>query len=152
MPLISRTIVIDRSPEVVRSTFLDFPSHAKWNPFFVKFEVVGDTKEVVKGTQFNIDMMLKGDKSPTNMKPTVLVNNEKELRWKGKLFADFVFVGEHYFYFNPIQGGKATEVVQSEEFGGILAPVLLAIGMIAKTEERFGDLNEGLKKEAEGRP
>lgn len=150
MVSLNAEITINTSPEVVRKTLLDFESHSKWNPFFVLFKVVGNG-DVKPGTGLDIDMKLKGDKKPTNMKPTVLVNSAEEFRWKGKLFFDVLFSGEHYFQFKPVDSGKSTQLIQGENFGGVLVPVLNLIGLFDKTKQSFEDLNAALKTEAESR-
>lgn len=149
MVSITKTIVIDASPEVVRNTFLDLPSHATWDPFFVKFAIKGDDKTIKPGTQLDIDLKLDGSSS-NNMTPTVLTNTAEELSWKGVLASDYVFGGTHSFKWNATGDGK-TEVVQSEDFSGFLVPVFGVFGIMKKTEKGFNDLNEALKKEAERR-
>lgn len=148
MVSIKTEITINAPPQTVRSTFLDFESHAKWNPFFVRVKDVG---EVNPGTGLEIDMKLKGETTVRTMKPVVLVNSEDELKWKGNLGFDSVFVGAHYFKFESIEDGAATRLVQGEDFGGFLVPVLNLVGLFEKTKASFEDLNEALKKEAESR-
>lgn len=147
--LLSTSILIELSPEVVRSTLLDLPLHSKWNPFFTRFEVVGDDKTIQEGTKFSIDMVLPGETSKNTFTPTCLTSTRGELSWKGLLLADFVFAGVHKFEFRPVEQG--TELVQSETFSGVLVPVLRMIGLFDKTQSAFELLNAALKAEAEAR-
>lgn len=127
---------------------MDFESHAKWNPFFVRVKDVGEVKP---GTVMEIDMKLKGKTTVRTMTPVVVVNNSDELRWRGKLASDWVFVGTHYFQFESIDDGNSTRFVNGEDFGGFLVPVLNLVGLIEMTKASFEDLNVALKTEAESR-
>lgn len=148
MVSIKSEIVINAPPQTVRSTFLDFPSHSEWNPFFVRFKDVGEVKP---GTHLEIDMKLKGEDNVRTMNPVVLANTNDEFKWKGSLASDWVFVGTHYFLFESIDDGKSTRLVQGEDFGGFLVPVLGLMGIFEKTTASFEDLNVALKAEAEKR-
>lgn len=148
MVSIKKDIVINAPPQTVRSTFLDFKSHSEWDPFFVRFKDVG---EVEPGTQLEIDMKLKGENDVRTMKPVVLVNTNDELKWKGNLASDWIFVGSHYFRFESIDDGNSTRLIQGEDFGGILVSVLKLMGIFEKTTASFEDLNVALKAEAERR-
>lgn len=127
---------------------MDFESHAKWNPFFVRVKDVGEVKP---GTVLELDMRLKGETTVRTMNPVVVVNNSDELRWSGNLASDWVFVGKHYFQFESINDGNSTRLVQGEDFGGFLVPVLNLVGLFEKTKASFEDLNVALKTEAESR-
>lgn len=150
MTSLQAEITINAPPQVVRSTLLDFQSHSQWNPFFVQFKQIGDG-ELGPGTSLEIDMKLKGEKYTTKMKPVVQENTPEVFRWKGRLGFDSIFSGEHYFQFHLAQDGKATRLVQGENFGGILVPVFSWIGIMDKTRASFDDLNTALKAEAEKR-
>ena len=79
-----------------------------------------------------------------SFKPRVLVAQPgRELRWLGRVLLPRLFDGEHYFLLEPEAGG--TRFVHGEVFRGLLIGLL----DLAKTEQAFRSLNEGLKGKAE---
>ncbi|CUM62478.1 uncharacterized protein PRCAT00000028001 [Priceomyces carsonii] len=146
---ILKTIIIDSAPDKVRSVFLDLPSHAKWDPFFVLFE--SETSELKPGSKPKIQLKFKGDSTVRTMTPVVLENNEEKLQWKGTLFLEYLFTGTHTFEFLPHEedGKESTKFIQTEDFSGVLVYVLKWIGIFGKTEGSFEELNQALKKEVE---
>lgn len=147
MVAIKYEIAIDASPEVVRSTFLDFKSHAQWDPLLTL--IVANDDDVKPGTVLEIDLQLKGE-AARKMKPTVLTNTPEEFKWKGVLWFETIFCGQHYFQFKPTTDGKTT-LVQGENFSGFLVPVISWFGVFEKTKVGFELLNAALKTEAESR-
>ena len=84
-----------------------------------------------------------------SFRPRVLaVERARELRWKGKLFLDGLFDGEHIFL---IHAWSEKEVVlrHVEAFTGLLVP--LARRSLEATRAGFVLMNEALKREAEAR-
>lgn len=80
-------------------------------------------------------------------KPTLLKFNEnKELRWKGKVGINGIFDGEHYFQLEKISDSQ-TKFIHSELFSGILVPFMK--GILDKSELGFIQMNEALKLECE---
>jgi hypothetical protein len=64
------------------------------------------------------------NRDPMTFKPVVLkVNPNEEFRWKSKMWAGFLFTGEHYFILEPI-GQETTKLIQGEKFTGILVSFL----------------------------
>lgn len=149
MSIVSTSIVINQTPKVVRSVLLDFPGHEKWDTFIKRIESKSNLLQ--PGSPMEVDMVLPGESKVNAFKPVVVTNTASEFLWKGKLLLEHVFAGTHKFEFKPVDGDK-TELVQSERFSGFLVPVLGWVGIMTKTKKGFEELNEGLKKYAEGLP
>ncbi len=67
------------------------------------------------------------------------------LEWFGKLLFGGLFDGRHRFELVP-EGGS-TRLVQSEQFSGMLVPLVKKL--LAETEREFERLNLALKKRVE---
>jgi hypothetical protein len=82
-------------------------------------------------------------------KPTVLkVENERELRWFGRLLLPGLFDGEHIFRIEALADGR-TRFTQAERFTGILVRAFRTT--LDKTELGFEQMNTALKAQAEAR-
>jgi hypothetical protein len=137
---ITATIEINAPVEEVYKVLTNFPEWEKWNTFIVKAE--GDAK-------IGSRLKLKFNDGMT-FTPTVLEANGKELRWLGKLWnIGHLFDGEHRFELTPSSSGGTT-LVQSEQFGGIFAWLIIA-SMGSKIQKNFATLNENLKARVENR-
>ena len=80
------------------------------------------------------------------MRPTVTeVREGRVLEWFGKLLFGGLFDGRHRFELIP-EGGS-TRLVQSEQFSGMLVPLVKKL--LADTEREFERLNLALKKRVE---
>jgi hypothetical protein len=80
--------------------------------------------------------------------PTVLeFERPKSIVWRGSLWIPGLFDGTHSFALREHPDG-VTELVQSEEFFGLLIPVTRK-NVIRETGERFRRMDEALKKQAE---
>jgi uncharacterized protein YndB with AHSA1/START domain len=92
MHRIDTQIEIAASAERVWSILMDFPSHARWNPFIRSIEGSPSI-----GASLNVSIQPPGS-SGMRFRPTVLTLEPKhEFRWKGKLWMRGLFDGEHYF-------------------------------------------------------
>ena len=81
-------------------------------------------------------------------KPVVLVFEEnKELRWRGKLWFAGIFDGEHRFVLKANEDGL-TEFIHAEKFSGILVPFMRKM-LNGRTKNGFVKMNEALKKKVE---
>lgn len=134
--------VINAPAEKVWNIFMDHESYPAWNPFIK--QISGPTQP---GEYLTVKIQ-PGKNKPMEFKPIVLTNNqEKEFRWRGKLFVNGIFDGEHYFMVEPI-GLDQTRFIQGENFTGILSGLM--IKMIGKdTKEGFDAMNKALKTQAE---
>jgi hypothetical protein len=131
---------IAASPDEVWRVLTDFPSYPEWSPFIRKIEgqpVVGETLDV--------EMQPLHMESSQNYSPEVLVVNEnEELRWIGKLLLPGIFDGEHYFRIEA--DGSGSRFVHGENFRGILLAVIDVNDFVPS----FEATNEALKQRAEG--
>ncbi|MGY5137094.1 hypothetical protein ACWGJW_32690 [Streptomyces nigrescens] len=85
---------------------------------------------------------------PMTFRPRVLIADPGvELRWLGRFLLPGVFDGEHRFVLS--QKGGVTRVTQSEQFSGLLIPLLGKT--IDATTDNFRLLNEALKVRLEDR-
>lgn len=135
-------ITIQASPDHIWEILTDFPSYREWNPFITS--IVGETKV---GTKLKIKMSLDGGR-PLDFRPKVLVSNPpKELRWLGSLWLHGLFDGEHLFEIHILSDNQV-RFVQSEQFSGILVP-LLPNRFWENVLDGFRLMNEGLKARAE---
>src|SRR2546422_10918500 len=111
-------IEINASAERVWSILMDFPGHARWNPFVRSIDGLPTV-----GESLNVLIQPAGSSS-MRFRPTVLIIDPKrEFRWKGKLVIRGVFDGEHFFKLEP---KSDTQLVfhQGELFSGLLVPFL----------------------------
>lgn len=128
--------------EKVWSLLIDFPSYPRWNPFIRSIE---GTLEI--GQSLKVFIQPPGA-SGMRFHPTVLVlQPNRELRWKGKLFLPGLFDGEHYFRLTAKAGGGTT-LNQGETFSGLLVP-LFRRSLDGATRQGFVAMNEAIKREAE---
>jgi len=135
-------IEIDAPVERVWALLIDFPSHSRWNPFVRSIE---GTPEV--GQSLKVFIQPPGA-TGMEFRPTVLaVEQNRELRWKGKLLLPGLFDGEHYFRLEGKPGGGLT-FRQGEIFSGILVPFFRR-SLDGATKQGFVAMNEGIKREAE---
>ncbi len=134
---ITTTIQINATPEKVWQELLNFKEYPTWNPFIK--EIKGTPK---KGARLEVDMQ------GMTFKPVVLqCRHNKEFTWRGSLFINGLFDGEHSFLLEQKSSGT-TQFTQSEKFSGILVPLLK--GKLQKeTKEQFKAMNAALKKRME---
>jgi hypothetical protein len=100
----------------------------------------------VIGEKLNVQIQPPG-KQGMPFRPTVLaVAPEREFRWRGKVLINGLFDGEHYFHLES--HGQGTKFIHGERFTGLLAPLLS--GALVATEQGFKQMNEQLKRRAEG--
>jgi hypothetical protein len=138
---ISTAIEIDAPPARVWEVLVDLPAYREWNPFIV--EAAG---KVAPGETLSLRMALPG-RAPMTIEPRLLVvDPERELRWKGRLFVPGLFDGEHSFVITPLEGGRA-RLDHSERFGGLLLPIAKSF-IYEATVESFHALDAALAKRA----
>jgi hypothetical protein len=142
MHRIDTQIEIAASAERVWSLLMDFPGHARWNPFVRSIEgspTVGET--------LNVSIQPPGSRG-MQFQPTVLaVEPMREFRWKGKLVISGLFDGEHFYMLEPNSDTRLT-FRQGEIFSGLLVP-LFRRSLDGATKQGFVAMNEALKREAE---
>ena len=138
---ISTSAEIDAPPSRVWAVIVDLPAYREWNPFIV--EAAG---RVTVGETLSLRMALPG-RSPMTIKPRVLVvDPNRELRWKGKLGVPGLFDGEHSFVLEPLADSR-TRLVHWERFSGLLLPIARLL-IYDATVQSFEALNGALATRA----
>lgn len=80
-------------------------------------------------------------------RPTVLtVEDNRKLRWIGRLLLPGIFDGEHHFELVPMANGSSFS--QEESFSGILVRIM-PVGTFEQTRRGFVEMNKALKQRAE---
>ena len=134
-------IEINATPERVWQVLTDFASYAEWNPFITAAE-----GNAVEGDRLHVRIDPPGGRA-ASFRPTVTVAEvPKRLEWLGKLLFKGLFDGRHRFEIEATSGG--TNFIQSEEFTGVLVP-LLAKSLDGPTREGFELMNRAIKERAE---
>ncbi|WP_109830178.1 SRPBCC domain-containing protein [Reichenbachiella versicolor] len=122
--------------ERVWQVLTDFENYKSWNPFIESIEgnvELGKTIRVRAGGM--------------NFSPIVLdFDANDQLKWRGKLVADVLFSGEHYFRVEKVNDAETT-FLHGEYFQGILVSILS--GKLEDTRLGFESMNQALKEECE---
>ena len=80
-------------------------------------------------------------------RPTVLlVEENRKVRWMGRLLLPGIFDGEHHFELAPTTSGSSFS--QEEKFSGILVRMMGA-ATFQQTQLGFVEMNKALKQRAE---
>jgi len=134
-------ININATPERVWQVLTDFASYAEWNPF-----IIAAAGNAAVGERLEIRMDPPGGRAAT-FRPTVTgAESPKRLEWMGKFLFKGLFDGRHRF---EIEGtSRGTNLIQSEEFTGVLVP-LLAKSLDGPTRKGFELMNRAIKERAE---
>ena len=142
MHRVDTQIEINASTERVWSILMNFPGHARWNPFIRSIESAPKV-----GGSLNVFIQPPGS-SGLRFRPTVLtVEPMREFRWKGKLLISGLFDGEHFFMLEPKSDARLV-LRQGEVFSGLLVP-LFRRSLDGATKQGFIAMNEALKLECE---
>ncbi|CEP63242.1 SRPBCC domain-containing protein LALA0_S07e05688g [Lachancea lanzarotensis] len=140
-------ILINAPSSVVRKVILDFDNYSSWNPFLTSVNALDKkTDEIGAGDLLDV-YMTNANGKVSNFKPTVTANSPQRFEWQGTLLSAWVFSGIHRFEFKDVDGGKACEFRQSENFSGWALPLLKF--MLSGVSKNFTSMNEALKKECE---
>jgi hypothetical protein len=134
-------VEINAPARVVWNILVNRDAYHEWNPFITTF-----TGALEKGAPVNI-VVSPPDSSDFRFRAHMLnVEPERELRWKGKVIADFCFCGEHYITLTSL-GDEKTRVAHGENFGGFFLKFLL--NQMGATQRGFVYMNQALKNRAE---
>ena len=140
---IATAVEIEAPPARVWQVLTDLRAYPEWNPFIVAAE-----GKLAVGETLSLQMALPG-RDPVNIEPRLLVvEPERELRWKGQLFLPGLFDGEHAFRLTALDGGR-TRLEHSERFAGALLP-LARLLIYEDTLESFRALDAQLARRAAG--
>jgi hypothetical protein len=140
---IATAVDIDAPPERVWGVLVDLPAYREWNPFIV--EAKG---KVAVGETLSLRMALPGRKPMTITPNLLVVDRERELRWKGRLVIPGLFDGEHAFILTPLEDGR-TRLDHRERFTGALLPIARPL-VYDDTVRSFRALNAALATRAQG--
>ena len=144
MHRIDTQIEINASTERVWSILMDFPGHARWNPFVRSIEGAPTV-----GESLNLFIQPPGS-GGMRFRPTVLtVEPKREFRWKGRLLMPGLFDGEHFFTLEPKSDNRLI-FRHGEVFSGLLVPFFRR-SLDGATKHGFIAMNEALKRESEGK-
>jgi len=135
-------MMIDAPVERVWAVLSDFQRYSEWSPTVKRFSAIPKV-----GQKVSIRLEQPGETGIT-MRPKILVlDPQRELRWRGRLFVRGLFDGEHYFCLEPV-GTDKTRFVQGEYFSGLLVPFLERM-IQGNTSKGFELFNEALKQRVE---
>jgi uncharacterized membrane protein len=105
--------LINAPPEVVWAILSDFKAVPEWNPFVVKIE-----GPMTVGARIKVAVQAPPGAEPMKFEPIVLiVDPNKEFKWKGKFLVPGLFDGTHSFKLrrqvslsrsNPDNGGNGS--------------------------------------------
>ena len=131
---IKTSIIINATPPEIWKVLINFSAYENWNPFIRSVD--GD---------FKVGNKIKINAGGMNFKPEVLVFDEnKEIRWIGRLFMKGIFDGEHSF--RIIGNNDNTSTFKHEEiFKGLLVG-LFRKKLNSETRQGFLSMNAQLKK------
>jgi hypothetical protein len=139
-------IVINTSPEVVRTKFLEFEKWSEWNPVIPKIAIKkGDINNLA--TKPTLDLTLnfgrKGDPAPAPLHPKVYENSPEVFNWG---FNMGLIKAEHVHIFESIDNGKKTRFINYERMSGPLKAGVMSAEMKANMVSKYNTLNAAFKK------
>jgi hypothetical protein len=141
MKTIHTEIEIHASAESVWRLLTDFARFPQWNPFIRRI-----SGEARAGARLEAFLQPPGVRGMTFHPVVLKAEQNRELRWIGKLWMPKLFDGEHSFILTP-RGADSVHFVQQETFTGILVPLFART--LAATERGFDEMNRALKVLAE---
>lgn len=136
-------IEIDASPDSVWEVLTDLSGYQQWNPF-----VVAGSGQVAVGEQLEVRMRQAGGKETTFRPIVTEATTPRAFEWLGQLGIPGLFAGRHRFDLVSTETG--TRLVHSEEFTGVLVPVLAKF-LDQKTRAGFEAMNVAMKERIEER-
>jgi hypothetical protein len=138
---IATVVEIDAPAARVWNVLVDLPAYREWNPF-----IVDASGTVAVGETLSLRMALPG-RDPMTIQPRLLVvDPQRELRWKGRLVVPGLFDGEHAFVLTPLENGR-TRLDHWERFAGLLLPIARSM-VYEGTVQSFHALNAALAQRA----
>jgi hypothetical protein len=137
---IQTSIEVAAPSDVVWQVVEDFASYGEWNPF-----VIGISGEQRVGARLDVLISIGGKRM--QFQPRIVEwQPGRSLRWLGRVFAGWLFCGEHGLAVEPLPGGR-TRFVHDEVFHGIAVPFIPR--MLRTTDEGFRSMNAALKQRVE---
>ncbi len=143
MKRIRTEIEIQGSPRDVWEVLADTDSYGSWNPFIRSLQ-----RDLSDGSRLRVAIKPPEGKAMT-FRPKILVaDEEREIRWIGRLLMPGLLDGEHRFAIEPMDK-EHVRFVQEERITGMLVPLLMNASMKRRTEHGFSMMNEALKRQVE---
>ncbi len=134
-------IAINAPPSAVWEVLTDTSRYHEWNPFITLVE-----GKLEQGQQLTVVISPPGN-SDFRFSPTVLLREEEaELRWRGKVLAEFLLSGEHFFQLQRLDDGT-TRLIHGEDFRGYLTRFLTT--QMTAAARGFVFMNQALKRRVE---
>ena len=141
MRLIETATDIQASAARIWSILTDFPAYPAWNPFITAAE-----RELRLGARLEITIALPGHRRMTFRPVVLVVERERELRWRGRMLIPRLFDGEHAFGLE--QRAETCRFLHAERFAGMLLP-FLGEELFEAIRRGFESMNAALKLRAE---
>jgi hypothetical protein len=138
MRLIKTTIETDATPEEVWAVLMDFTSYPTWNPMVVSIKGYPEI-----GARLQTTIAMKSGRRMSFSPRVVELDVGRRFGWLGKLWLPGVFDGLHRF--EVVANGAGATFVHSEEFRGLLPPILGSV--LKDTHEAVVAMNEALVAE-----
>jgi hypothetical protein len=130
------------TPEELWDVLMDFPSYPSWNPM-----VVAIKGEAELGHRLQTTIAMKNGRRMKFSPKVVEYEPGRRFGWLGVLWVRGLFDGLHRFEIE--RGGSGAVFIHSEEFRGLLPPLL---GKLLKdTHESLATMNEALINEVSRR-
>jgi len=139
---IEETIEIAASPSEIWWQLTNFEGYPDWNPFIIRAE-----GKVSEGSR--VAVTIKPDSMPAlTLRPKIIVvDPERQLRWRGRMGVPNLFDGEHIFLIESM-GVDRVCFKQRERFSGIFAPGTLNV-IEGRLRKSFRAMNDALRQRAE---
>jgi hypothetical protein len=142
MKLMETRIDIDAGPQEIWDVLMDFESYPEWNPMVVAISGAPE-----QGSRLEVKIAMKNGRRMTFRPNVVEYEAGRRFAWLGKLGVRGLFDGLHRFEIE--NGGDKATFVHSEEFRGLLPPLLGRV--MADTHESLIEMNTALAREVERR-
>lgn len=134
------------------------PNPSSPDATFAPSDLHGSSPLFVPGKKLTI--LLEGFGTIVTITPVLLVNNEREFKWRGgNLWVGFQ--GDHGFRWEEAEenGVRGTRMVHEEMFSGFLSSLLMGnnwlagfIGIRDQSQKNFQQWTEDFKKRCENEP
>ena len=136
-------IEIEATPERVWDVLTDLSEYHEWNPF-----MLAGSGQVEIGSRLEVRIAPPGGSEMTFRPVVTEATRPMAFEWLGILGVRGLFDGRHRFELQPVVAG--TRLVHSEEFTGVLAPVVTKL-LHEKTKLGFEAMNAAMKSRVEAK-
>jgi len=134
-------VEIDAPPDAVWDVLTDLDAYETWNPFIIEGSGIVD-----EGESLHLRMSPPGGRAMSFKSTVTAADRATRLEWLGHVGVPGLFDGRHRFELRADDGG--TTLVHSEEFTGVLAPMMMKL-LDEKTRSGFEAMNVAMKERVE---